>query len=209
MLGAAAPPSPSVRERAPHPRAANPHFAYAATVCWRDTSISGCLSKNEMCRASMNREGRPGFAAIGHWESMYAECRADLDKAAAYLIGTAEAEEVIQDAFEKAMRQADFFERTEKPPAWLRSVAVRLAVSRFRGRAVWERVRLGLVPGHAGMPDPELHLALRLLPPVQRGAIVLRYFYGFAYADIARALNLSERSIGGCSHAHEQPFRRS
>jgi RNA polymerase sigma-70 factor (ECF subfamily) len=130
------------------------------------------------------------------WEALYDECRSDLYRVAVYLLGASEAEEVVQDAFERAMREQDFFDRVQAPAAWLRTVTVRLSVSRLRRRAMLERIHLRAPERANGLPDPELYDALRSLPPLQRGAIVLRYFFGSDYAEIARALGMSEKSIG-------------
>ena len=94
------------------------------------------------------------------------------------------------------MRQERFFDTVEQPVAWLRTVTVRLAVSRLRRRAVWERVRLRVPAPSDGMPDRELYDALRRLPPIQRGALVLRYFFDADYREIARTLGLRESSVG-------------
>jgi RNA polymerase sigma-70 factor (ECF subfamily) len=102
----------------------------------------------------------------------------------------------VQDAFERGMRDGEFFDHVDVPAAWLRTVTVRLAVSRLRRRAVLERIGVRAPQPSNGLPDPELYDALRRLPPTQRGAIVLRYFFGFDYAEIARALELSEKSVG-------------
>jgi RNA polymerase sigma-70 factor (ECF subfamily) len=119
-----------------------------------------------------------------------------------------EAEEVVQDAFERGMRDERFFERVEEPGAWLRTVAVRLAVSRLRRRAVLERIRLRAPRPANGLPDPELAEAVRALPPSQRGAIVLRYFFGAEYAEIARALGMSEKSVGATLTRARAALRR-
>ncbi len=102
----------------------------------------------------------------------------------------------MHDAFERGMRDPGFFEHVADTGAWLRTVAVRLAVSRLRRRALWERVRLGVPVASNELPDPELHDALRRLQPTQRGAVVLRYFFGSGYAEIALALGLSQKSVG-------------
>ena len=130
------------------------------------------------------------------WEALYDACRSDLYRVAVYLLGTSEAEEVVQDAFERGMRERDFFDRVRVPAAWLRTVTVRLSVSRLRRRNVLERIHLRAPAPSNGVPDPELYEALRSLSPSQRGAIVLRYFFGSDYAEIARALGMSEKSVG-------------
>ena len=132
------------------------------------------------------------------WEQIYAECRPPLYRVAAFLVGDAEGEEIVQDAFERAMRQKGFIGEVAHPLAWLRTVVVRLAVSRLRRRAVWERI-FPLLERREPMQastDPDLEAAIRRLPPQQRGAIVLRYYFDADYAEIASTLRLSEASIG-------------
>ena len=128
------------------------------------------------------------------WEAVYARCRPPLYRVAAFMVGDAEGEEVVQDAFERAIRQSGFLDEVAEPLAWLRQVVVRLAISRLRRRAVWERVRL-LLDHSAPARDPDLEAALRRLPPTQRGAIVLRYYFGAGHTEIASALGLSEASV--------------
>ncbi len=131
------------------------------------------------------------------WECLYAEHRAALYRAAAVLVGDAEAEEVVQDAFERAMKVTDFFDEVRHPPAWLRQVTVRLAISRLRRRALSERVLSFLaVRPRPSEPDPEIEWALQRLPATQRGAVVLLYYFRADYAEIAAALGLSEASVG-------------
>jgi len=132
------------------------------------------------------------------WEQIYGECRPPLYRVAAFLVGDAEGEEIVQDAFERAMKNERFFEEVLQPLAWLRRVVVRLAVSRLRRRAVWERIfpLLDRDDPPSGSTDPDLEAAIRKLPPRQRGAIVLRYYFDADYTEIASTLGLSEASIG-------------
>lgn len=95
------------------------------------------------------------------------------------------------------MREDGFFEHVREPGGWLHTAVVRLAVSRLRRRAVWDRVRAFL---HRS-PEPstvelDLRSALRRLPPTQRGAIVLRYYFDASHEEIAKALGLRESSVG-------------
>ena len=46
----------------------------------------------------------------------------------------AEAEDVVQEAFERAVAQGRRFDRLDNPEAWLRTVAVNLARTRHRRR---------------------------------------------------------------------------
>ncbi|TMC48934.1 MAG: sigma-70 family RNA polymerase sigma factor [Chloroflexi bacterium] len=128
------------------------------------------------------------------WERLYAEWRAPLYRAAVVLVGPAEGEEVVQDAFERGMRTEHFFDEVREPFPWLRQVVVRLALSRLRRRALWERARL-LLDGHQASAYPDIAWALRRLAPTQRGAVVLRYYFRADYAEIAETLGLSQASV--------------
>ena len=132
------------------------------------------------------------------WMALYAECRASLFRAAALIVGEADAEELVQDAFEHALRTPKFFENVREPRAWLRTTLVHLAVSRLRRHAVWERIRPrrdSFVEG----PDAEtvdLRRALLRLRPEERAAIVMHHYYGAPYAEIALALGVQVATIG-------------
>ncbi|MBM4434783.1 MAG: hypothetical protein FJ028_06745 [Chloroflexi bacterium] len=60
------------------------------------------------------------------WQALYAACRPTLYRAAALLVGEGEAEGVVQDAFERAMREPDFF-RARRPRRRSRSRRPRCA----------------------------------------------------------------------------------
>ncbi len=137
-------------------------------------------------------------ALDARWNALYTACRPSLYRTAALLVGEGEAEEVVQDAFERAMREPAFFERVRDPVAWLRTVATRAALGRLRRRALWERAR-SLIGRADPRPDPrhaDLVSALEGLPPKQRAAIVLRYYHSAPYAEIASALDVDAESVG-------------
>lgn len=108
----------------------------------------------------------------------------------------AQAEEVTQEAFlklyENWRRVADY----EKPEAWVRRVAIRLAVrhaQRERARASLERH--GAETVDALLPDVDLARAVAALTPMQRAAVVLHYFEDQPVTEIARALRVSDSTI--------------
>lgn len=113
------------------------------------------------------------------------------------MVGAAEAEEVVQDAFERAMRDPAFFERVHEPIAWLRTVTARRALGRLRRRRILERLRLR--PATHGVEPWEradLARALDRLASRERVAVVLRYFGGESYEEIAEALGVVPSSVG-------------
>jgi RNA polymerase sigma-70 factor (ECF subfamily) len=109
------------------------------------------------------------------------------------------AEEVTQEAFLKLYenwhRVGDF----QAPEAWVRRVAVRLAVRqarRERARTHLERTRTDIEEQHdASLPDVDLARAVASLTPMQRAAVALFYFEDQPVADIARALGVSDSTI--------------
>lgn len=113
------------------------------------------------------------------------------------MVGAAEAEEVVQEAFERAMRDDDFFERIREPIAWLRTVTARLALGRLRRRRVLGRLRLR--PGSNGVEPwerAELAIALGRLESRERVAVVMRYFVEASYEEIAEAVGVAPSSVG-------------
>lgn len=104
----------------------------------------------------------------------------------------------MQDAFERGMREPRFFEDIREPAAWLHTVASRLATSRARRRAVWGRILLRFREPDTAYDASILDLrrALEELPAPQRAAVVLRYYVGADYEEIASAVGLAPSSVG-------------
>ena len=101
----------------------------------------------------------------------------------------AEAQDCVQEAFVRAWDRRRSLDPDQSPEAWIRTVAYRLAVSRWRRaqRALGLADRSQLPDGLAE-PDPsrlELLRALRQLPPDQRRAVVLHHLCDVSVRDIA------------------------
>jgi RNA polymerase sigma-70 factor (ECF subfamily) len=131
-----------------------------------------------------------------YWDELYERARPVLYRTAAFLLPPGEAEEVVQEAFERALRTAAFRTSTREPVAWLQTVVGRIAVDRLRRRQIWERVRSLLVPTAADEGGSEIRDALRSLPPRQRVALVMRYYQEASYVEIAEALPIQADSVG-------------
>jgi RNA polymerase sigma-70 factor (ECF subfamily) len=109
------------------------------------------------------------------------------------------AEEVVQEAFVRAIARGAAFRHTDNPEAWLRQVAVNLARSR------WRRMKkfAGLVPRLAESttaPDlsPDhvtLMAALERLPQVQREAIAMHHLADLPVHEIASALGVPPGTV--------------
>ena len=101
----------------------------------------------------------------------------------------AEANDCVQEAFVRAWDKRRTLDPDQAPEAWVRTVAYRLAVSR------WRRARKALLPPDrsAERPVPSepdvtriaLARALRQIPVEQRRVIVLHHLCDLSVADIA------------------------
>ena len=132
------------------------------------------------------------------WAVLYEHSRPLLYRAAALMVGAAEAEEVVHEAFERAMANRNFFGEVREPVAWLRTVCARQALGRLRRRRVWERLRIRLTADESNEPweHAALAIALRGLPARDRVALVLRYYQDASYEEIGGALGIAAASVG-------------
>ena len=105
----------------------------------------------------------------------------------------ARAEELTQDAFVQLLRHWQKVSRYERPDAWVRRVAIRLAVRSLRRDRLWQLVRGSLLQAP---PEPPTRLdldgAIRRLSGTQRAAIVLHYYEDRPTAEVAAMLGCSE-----------------
>jgi RNA polymerase sigma factor (sigma-70 family) len=105
----------------------------------------------------------------------------------------ARAEEVTQDAFAELYSRWAKISRYERPDAWVRRVAIRMAVrlaKRDRTRAILEQ---DTGPASStGRRDLDVLEAVRSLPGKQRAAVVLFYFEDRPVAEVGHILGCSE-----------------
>jgi RNA polymerase sigma-70 factor (ECF subfamily) len=103
------------------------------------------------------------------------------------------AEDVAQQAFAQLLVHWRKVSTYERPEAWVRRVAIRLAA-----RAVRRDRRRGILhqqvdpPVPASSLDVDLVRALKALPPKQRAAVALFYFEDRPVQEIADILNCTE-----------------
>ncbi|MBU8858870.1 MULTISPECIES: SigE family RNA polymerase sigma factor [unclassified Micromonospora] len=102
----------------------------------------------------------------------------------------AEAQDAVQEAYIRAWQRWSTVRGYDDPEAWIRVVASRIAVSRWR--SLRSRARAYLRHGaEESMPAPstdtvEVVTALRRLPEEQRVALALYYLLGMPVAEVAR-----------------------
>lgn len=101
----------------------------------------------------------------------------------------AAAEDVAQESFVRLYARWGRVSRYERPDAWVRTVAVRLAQRAARKR----RAELPAVADAATTPvtrhDPELWEAVLSLPRAQRAAVVLHYYEDLPVDEVAAILD--------------------
>jgi RNA polymerase sigma factor (sigma-70 family) len=105
----------------------------------------------------------------------------------------ARAEEITQDAFIQLLIGWPKISRYERPEAWVRRVAVRLAMRSIRRDRLWNVVRTGLLPSEPPRPSRfDVDGAIRRLSASQRAAIVLHYYEDRPLAEVALILGCAE-----------------
>ncbi|KGN34268.1 RNA polymerase sigma24 factor [Knoellia sinensis KCTC 19936] len=110
-----------------------------------------------------------------------------------------EAEDVVQEAFERAWQHRDRIDAERAPEAWVRTTAMRLAVSRWRksrnALTAWTRRGVREEHEHAEPFDPALVAALNALPEAQREAVVLHHLADLSVAQIAQELGVPDGTV--------------
>jgi RNA polymerase sigma-70 factor, ECF subfamily len=113
-----------------------------------------------------------------------------------------EAEEVVQEAFVRALARWNHVRAYDAPEAWVRRVALNLAsnqLRRARSRAA-ALARFGLTKVEEPPMSAEaaaLVQALRRLPPSHRQVLVLRYALDLPVSEVARQLGLTPGTVRG------------
>lgn len=113
-----------------------------------------------------------------------------------------EAQDVVHEAYARALVRQSEFLAVREPEAWLRTVAMNLARNRFRRRWVFDRLIRGgrvyrpadevpgLSPDRVALVD-----ALRKLNRPTREAIVLHHLADLPVTEVAAALGVSVGTV--------------
>jgi RNA polymerase sigma-70 factor (ECF subfamily) len=111
----------------------------------------------------------------------------------------AEAEDAVMEAFARATPKRSSFHDADNPEAWLRTVAVNVARSRWRRMLRRSHLLPQLVTSETYADLPEEHLALmaalRRLPSPQREAIALHHLADLPVAEVALTLGVPEGTV--------------
>jgi RNA polymerase sigma-70 factor (ECF subfamily) len=111
-----------------------------------------------------------------------------------------EAQECVQEAYARAWSHRRKLDRAEHPEAWVRTVAYRLAVSRWRrtmrGRRAPDRA---MSSAGSASPPSENHVAvveaLKRLPEAQRRVLVLHHIADLPVHEVAREVGAPEGTV--------------
>lgn len=102
------------------------------------------------------------------------------------------AEEVTQDAFVRLYERWGGVARIEHPEAWVRKVAVRLAIKQAQRNRAQPAVVLADETGAVDQrPDVDLARAVASLPAQQRAAVALFYLEDRPVDEVAQLLGVS------------------
>lgn len=123
-------------------------------------------------------------------------------RAAYALLGQREAaEDVLQEAFEKAFRGLERLDRSRAIGPWLQRIMVNCALDALRRRS--RRPEAALTDDVASGPDESTHATetvdlvrtLARLHPDRRAAVVLRHYLGYSPAEIATMMGVPEGTV--------------
>ncbi|MEV6928491.1 sigma-70 family RNA polymerase sigma factor [Dactylosporangium sp. NPDC051485] len=118
----------------------------------------------------------------------------------AFTTDLTEAQDVVQEAFARALARPRGFAGIDNPEAWLRTVAVNVVRRRWRRRRVLDLILLREHPlGEPPAPDTDLRTdltrALDVLPRTFREVIVLHYYADLSVDEIAATLGVPAGTV--------------
>jgi RNA polymerase sigma factor (sigma-70 family) len=103
------------------------------------------------------------------------------------------AEDVAQDAFVQLLKNWKKVSVYERPDAWVRRVAIRLAVRQVRRDRLLSIIKRDIrTAPEVKARDLDVFACIRQLPAMQRAAIVLFYFEDRPIAQVAEILGCAE-----------------
>jgi RNA polymerase sigma-70 factor (sigma-E family) len=119
----------------------------------------------------------------------------------AFTTDLTEAQDVVQEAFARALARSRGLSDVDNPEAWLRTVAINVVRRRWRRRQILDTILLrdrpvrSLVAAAPGPERADLRDALAALPRAYREAIVLHYLADLPVDEVADLLDVPVGTI--------------
>ena len=149
-------------------------------------------------------------------DQAYREYSADVYRVTYAILRDPEvAADAMQDVFGRAFEHWDEYDVQRPLRPWLHAIATRRALDLLRWRKVrslalpWLHIEARQAEGVGGDPADALSLSegiereLQGIAPRARAALILRHYYGYTYAEIAKLLGTSPGTVGSLiSRAH-------
>lgn len=152
--------------------------------------------------------------AIPPFERFYLEHRDGVLGYLRRLLG-GRAEDAWQETFLRALRAYPRLEHGRHLRAWVFTIATNVAMDELRPKASDKLSQALNGDGYAATAELERDAFRELehltgeLPPTERAAVVLRYGYDLAYADIGAALGSSEEAARAAASSGVRRLRRN
>ena len=131
----------------------------------------------------------PLVYAIEHYTDMV------LRLAAHYAPNLSDAEDVVQDVFEKLLRYEGRFESEEHLKAWLLLVAINRCRDITRAARQKDTELDENIPAPESGNDGSVLDAVRTLPENYRNAVYLHYYEGYTAAEVGRMLGAPTNTV--------------
>ena len=145
------------------------------------------------------------------FEAVFREEYPSIHRTVALVLADVEAaDEVTQEAFTQLHLKWRRVSGYDSPGAWVRRVAIRLAVRRRQRSDRGRQLELIAAETETGNESTDLDVlrAVSALPPQQRAAIVLRYYADLDVKDVAAALGCAESTARVHLHRARQTLAR-
>ena len=140
--------------------------------------LMGQLTKDEVFALAVQRYSDTVFRAAMH------NCSC-----------TADAEDVVQDVFEKLLRYEGRFESEEHLKAWLLRVAINRCRDITRAARQKDTELDENIPAPESGNDGSVLDAVRTLPENYRNAVYLHYYEGYTAAEVGRMLGAPTNTV--------------
>jgi RNA polymerase sigma-70 factor (ECF subfamily) len=151
------------------------------------------------------------MAAVGSIDELFQREYPRLVRALAVAEDAPHAADAVQEAFIAAQRRWARVSTLDDPAAWVRRVAVNRLANGRRDRRRRSEILAGVrAPDPAELDALDLDLldAVRSLPPRQRLTLCLHHLAGYAVADVAAMLEVTEGTVKSNLHDARTALRQ-